>query len=130
MEVEMENSKLFSLLLSDHVGSNLLIKGPISRDIPGGFHHQVTHGSVLVKLIGIRWNSFSQFLLDDGHDLLVDPIHETQTVVQTRRHIKNGQATQHDVVRNFIVVDVLLHEGETYEKRILLHLHENDVALQ
>lgn len=123
-------ANLFSQLLSDHKGGNLLIKGPISVTTPSGFCHQVTHHSEVVRLLGVRWCSFSSYLLDEDHDNIENPVHDTQRIRQLQEAARTGQAAgRPDLTNEFNVVEVVLYEGESRERRILLHVHSSDVEL-
>jgi len=123
-------ANLFSQLLSDHKGGNLLIKGPISVTTLSGFCHNVTHGSEVVRLLGVRWSSFSSYLLDEGHDNIENPVHDTQRIRQWQEIARMRKDTDRpDLTHEFNVLEVVLYEGESRERRILLHVHSSDVEL-
>ena len=123
-------ANLFSQLLSDHKGGNLLIKGPISVTTPSGFCHNVTHHSEVVRLLGVRWCSFSSYLLDEDHDNIENPVHDTQEIHRHQLAARKGHGgPRPDLTSEFNVVEVVLYEGEARERRILLHVHSSDVEL-
>lgn len=119
-------TNLFSQLLNDHKGFKLLIKGPIT--LQRGLHHRVTHGSEVVRLLGVRWSSFPSYLLDENHDNGLDPIHDTQSILHAF-DLAIGNPRGPEFTNEFNIVDVILHEGESRERRILLHVHSSDVEL-